>query len=276
MAKKPPVKTIKPTPEEYLGFQVQIKCTGADEVEIDQLQNFQGNLKKLSDESYERLKKSIMDLGFSFPVAAWKDRTKIFILDAHQRVDTLKRMRAEGFIVPKLPVVWVEAADKTEAAKKLLAATSQYGEIQVDALHSFMEEFKLGIHDVETSFKFPEVDFDSFKLTFYPEIAIVSEPQIDTSPYVQNTEVGVFAPAPKTPGFILSDVPPPTEEQWKGMPEYKQDDKMPHRTVLVHFVDKAGAAAFFERIGQKDTGITKTIWYPPQERMDTESKRYGN
>lgn len=278
MAKKPsPVRKIKPTPEEHLGFEVQIQCKGADTVEIDGLHNFQGNLKSLSEESYERLKKSIMELGFSFPVAAWKDRNKTFILDAHQRVEALKRMRQEGMKVPALPVIWVEAKDKTEAAKKLLAATSQYGEIQVDSLHTFMEEFKLQMADVEQAFKFPEVDFDSFKLAFYPEQAVVEAPEIDTSPYVQSPQVGsgVFIPPiPKVPGIILSDNPPAPETQWKGMPDFQMQDKTPARTVLVHFADKSDAKAFFDLIGQKDTGITKTVWFPAQERMDTESKRY--
>lgn len=70
-----------------------------------------------------------------------------------------------------------------------------------------------------------------------------------------------------------SEVDPAKE--WEGMPEYDQVDKTSFRHVIVHFTSDQDAKEFFKRIGQKDTGITKTVWFPPQERMDTESKRYG-
>lgn len=63
-------------------------------------------------------------------------------------------------------------------------------------------------------------------------------------------------------------------KEWAGMPEFNQGDKTSLRHVIVHFNAEADAAKFFELIGQKDTGATKSIWFPQQERMDTESKRY--
>lgn len=155
--------------DDNLGLAIEIKCQGSDIVELNELTEFQGKLKKLSEEAYQRLKQSIITLGFSFPIAAWKYRNKTMILDAHQRVAALKRMRQEGYMIPKLPIVLVEAKDPKEAARKVLAATSQYGEVQVDGLHSFMEEFKLSMPDLEDSFKFPEIDFDAFRHAFFDE-----------------------------------------------------------------------------------------------------------
>lgn len=65
-------------------------------------------------------------------------------------------------------------------------------------------------------------------------------------------------------------------EEWVGMPEFTQDDKTGKRHLIVHFETEQDCKDFFELIGQKDTGKTKTIWFPPQERMDTESKCYGD
>ena len=173
MAKKAsPVKITKPVnSDEHLGKAVKIKCKTSETASLDELVNFQGKLKRLPEESYARLKASILDLGFSFPVFVWKDRNKMMIIDAHQRVECLKRMRQEGYVIPKLPIVWIEAENKKEAAKMVLAATSQYGEVQVDGLHSFMEEFKLEMPDLEETFKFPEIDFDSFRMTYFREEA---------------------------------------------------------------------------------------------------------
>ena len=167
--KKTKVKQVKVSnTDDHLGKEIKIACTGADLIELHDLTDFQGKLKVLSDESYEKLKKSILDLGFSFPVAAWKYRNKTFILDAHQRVKTLKKMREEGYFVPKLPVVWIEATDRHEAAKKLLAVTSQFGEVTPDGLFGFMEEFGLKSEDLE-DLKFPEIDFDIFCESYFKE-----------------------------------------------------------------------------------------------------------
>lgn len=63
-------------------------------------------------------------------------------------------------------------------------------------------------------------------------------------------------------------------KEWVGMPEFNQGDKTSFRHVIVHFEKAEHVALFFELIQQKDTGETKSIWFPPQERMDTEAKRY--
>jgi len=65
------------------------------------------------------------------------------------------------------------------------------------------------------------------------------------------------------------------EEEWKDMPEYDQKDKKSFRHIIVHFENNDDVAEFFSIIGQSHTDKTKSIWFPEQEKMDTESKRYG-
>ena len=64
------------------------------------------------------------------------------------------------------------------------------------------------------------------------------------------------------------------EEEWTDMPEFNQPDNMSYRHVIVHFETPDDAKEFFSIISRSDTGKTKTIWFPEQETMDTESKRY--
>ena len=64
------------------------------------------------------------------------------------------------------------------------------------------------------------------------------------------------------------------QAEWDNMPEYDNDDKTAFRSVIVHFENNDDAAEFFSLIGQGHTDKTKSIWYPEQENMDTESKRY--
>jgi len=65
------------------------------------------------------------------------------------------------------------------------------------------------------------------------------------------------------------------DEEWEGMPEFEQDDKTSFRHVIVHFENNDDLTEFFSIIGQNHTDKTKSIWFPEQENMDTESKRYG-
>jgi len=65
------------------------------------------------------------------------------------------------------------------------------------------------------------------------------------------------------------------EAEWEGMPEFDQGDKTSFRHVIVHFENNDDVAEFFSIIGQSHTDQTNSIWFPEQENMDTEAKRYG-
>jgi len=64
-------------------------------------------------------------------------------------------------------------------------------------------------------------------------------------------------------------------EEWKDMPEFDLEDKQGYRHVIVHFKNRENVEKFFETIGQKDTGKTKSVWFPEEPDMDTEAKRYA-
>ena len=221
---------------------VAIRCTGTDLIPMEELKPFQGKLKKLSELAYQELKKSILDLGFSFPVAAWKENGKAFILDAHQRIVTLKRMQKEGYVVPPVPVIWVEATDRREAARKLLAATSQFGEILPDTLYAYMKEMDISMADLDGMVRFPEIDLPSFELTFFPK-----------------TEIVQFE----------------AKKQWKGMPEFENPGAEPFRSLIVHFYDEQGFNEFLEKTGMQVTEKTKFTWYPEFIKEVAMDKRYG-
>lgn len=64
------------------------------------------------------------------------------------------------------------------------------------------------------------------------------------------------------------------EDEWDGMPEFDQQDKTSFRHIIVHFINNDDVEEFFKLIGQNCTEKTKSIWFPPQEQMETEAKRY--
>lgn len=126
------------------GNTIKITCSGAQTVPLDDLLEFQGNLKDLTADNYEKLKNSIYKYGFSFPVFFWIDNAgSKWVLDAHQRLRVLKKMREEGFIVPDLPADPIHAGSVKEAKEKLLLLNSQYGKMTQEGFDEFTADINL-------------------------------------------------------------------------------------------------------------------------------------
>ena len=103
------------------------------------LKDFQGNLKDLTEKHYNKLKKSI-GKQFDFPFFVWKDaENNHWIFDGHQRHRVLSKELATPY---QLPCVFIDAKDKKEAKKKLLALNSQYGTMTKEGFDEFTFDFE--------------------------------------------------------------------------------------------------------------------------------------
>lgn len=159
---------------------IRITCTGAGALEIDDLVPLQGTLKSLSTEDYQKLRKLILELGFTHPVAVWKSGGKFYMLDGHQRVGVIRKMVAEeGFACPPLPVVHVDAENLTEAKRKLLAMSSQFGRIEGDGLYNFLQDIHFEAPEILTDFRLADFSARDFLDEFFVDPA----PVRDGSPY---------------------------------------------------------------------------------------------
>lgn len=116
---------------------IQIKCKGADTLPIDRILEFQNDLKTLSKDNEKKLRNSILKFGFIAPFFVWDDKGDWKLLDGHQRLKTLLKMREEGYDIPMLPVDYIETDSEEDAKRKLLHITSQYGEFTVDGFENF-------------------------------------------------------------------------------------------------------------------------------------------
>ena len=131
---------------------------------------FQGELKSLSKENYKKLKKEIVETGFSYPIHVWEDKGKYYLIDGHQRTRAIIQMQVEGYYVPeKLPCVSVHAKDYKEAKRRVLQGVSQYGKIEEDGLYEFMHDADFSIDEVKDSFDIPNVDLPNFESNFFTE-----------------------------------------------------------------------------------------------------------
>ena len=142
---------------------LKIACQGAAVVQLDQLKEFQGELKTLNKDAFEMLKKELVQTGFAFPFHVWRgpDGARNLI-GGHQRKRVLQAMQEEGWVIPPLPVVWVEAADLKEAKRRVLQDVSQYGKSEGQGLYQFVHHFQLDVEDLASSFRLPEIRLPEF------------------------------------------------------------------------------------------------------------------
>jgi len=129
-------------------MKVEIACKGADLKDIEELSEFQGSIKSLSAENFEKLKRTILENGFSAPMFVWQSEKRNWIIDGHQRLRVLGRLRDEGVHVPPIPIVYIEAETRKEAKRKLLSIASQYGVFDVQSLDFFIADDDLEIAEL--------------------------------------------------------------------------------------------------------------------------------
>jgi DNA modification methylase len=126
---------------------ISIKCDTKDTLNIAEMTELQGNLKARNDVDYDKIKLSIIKYGFSFPFFVWKS-DKNYILDGHGRFETLCRMQKDGYLIPDVPVVFVEAKDLKEAKQKLLRLNSQYGKMTKESVLEFADDIDLNFDEI--------------------------------------------------------------------------------------------------------------------------------
>lgn len=143
--------------------QIEVTCAVKERMALSDIKPLQGSLKVLSKENLEKIKKSIKKHGFSFPFFVWEnpEDAQIYCLDGHQRINALKDLKKEGYSIPQLPIVFVEAENIDKAKTKLLAVASQYGKFNEKGFLEFLD-FNLSPEDLVSTFEIPEFDIVDF------------------------------------------------------------------------------------------------------------------
>lgn len=82
------------------------------------------------------------------------------------------------------------------------------------------------------------------------------------------------APVTDKDQFLLFEADEWWRKEWRGMPEFIQEDLSPRKSIYVHFADTQDMLAFAELVGQTITSQTQSIWYPKAEIWTFAEKRY--
>lgn len=119
---------------------IEIKCQGASYLNLDDLMDFQGGLKKVTTKNLEKLKSNILKNGFIAPIFIWPHNGEYNLMDGHGRCNALRSLRDEGWEIPPLPVDFIDAETEQQARQMLLSISSQFGEFDNTELLSWIDQ----------------------------------------------------------------------------------------------------------------------------------------
>lgn len=171
-------------------MEVRVECTGAESLSIDNISEFQGNLKDLPEANYQKLKNAIETLGFSSPIHIWRGSEENYILDGHQRLRALTKMREEGYEIPDIPIVWVDAADLKTAKKKVLSLTSQFGKLSDKSVAKFIADSGLNPVEVKEFSLLMDVDINKVIESLLPKDEEDKEEKAPAPPRIPKSKTG--------------------------------------------------------------------------------------
>ena len=140
--------------------EITVKCQTADRLPWGEILPLQGNLKSRTDTQIKKLCNVIIKKGWRFPLFVWKNGSKNFTLDGHGRLLACAELEKQGYAIPPLPVVYVEAKDKNEAKELILECLSRYGDITQEGYEEFSEGLTIEFSDLSI----PEIHFEEMKV----------------------------------------------------------------------------------------------------------------
>ena len=133
---------------EQISKPIEINCEAAETLQLADMTEFQGELKTRTDDDYDKIFTSIRKHGIAFPFFVWKCGDSNYILDGHGRYESLCRAAGKGYIIPELPVVYIDADNEVAAKNLLLRLNSRFGTITIDGVRSFIDGADIDLETV--------------------------------------------------------------------------------------------------------------------------------
>jgi hypothetical protein len=116
-------------------------------------------LKEKKNRDVGDLKASILAMGFTIPFFVWEKGK--YIADGAGRHLALELLEYEGYEIPDLPYVPLEAKNRAEAKRLVLAISSQYGLVTPGSIGEFtfdLKEIDISFINVE-GYNLEEIDW---------------------------------------------------------------------------------------------------------------------
>jgi hypothetical protein len=119
--------------------EIRVTCKVADTLPYDQIEPLQGILKKRTEEQLDKICRSIIKHGWAFPEFIWKHEEHNYCIDGHGRQEAIPILVEKGYAIPLIPVVYIEAKDRSEAKELLLKCISKYGTVTEEGFAAFLD-----------------------------------------------------------------------------------------------------------------------------------------
>ena len=123
---------------------IRIKCTTGITMSLDDMNWFPSKLKKHSDLEIQRIRDSIIEDGFLFPIAIGKVGNKNYIIDGECTYNALQQLKYEGFEIPGIPIYYVRCNEET-IKKMILIGTSTNHCVTETSLKEFVKGTDLNL-----------------------------------------------------------------------------------------------------------------------------------
>lgn len=153
---------------------LKISCECNDTLKLEEMTEFQGNLKARSDDDVDKIIKSIKKYGFSFPFFVWKHDGINHCLDGHGRLLALHKLDELGYLIPPLPVVYIDCKDEQSARDLLLRLNSHYGTMTKESVLEFIGDYEIEVSMLELPSGTIDFNSDEGKPDF-PEMEVQAE-----------------------------------------------------------------------------------------------------
>ena len=146
--------------------EIKVRCSGSANVDLDELIEFQGAFKGVSEADLAKLKLQLTKQGIAAASTVWKRTIKgkevLSLLDGTQRKTALLSLRTEGWTIPKIPVNFTQCKDEAEARRTVMALASTYGHVEGGELLDFVGMAGLDVPHLADQFSFPDFDLKGF------------------------------------------------------------------------------------------------------------------
>lgn len=140
------------------------------------------NNLKAKDRDVTNLKNAIVKNGWSFPVFVWYGHNYV-IIDGAGRRKAVEELLKEGYTIPSIPYVEIEAKDLQEAKQKVLEVSSQFGNMTKGSILEFAGD------------DFDQIDWASVAIGFTSDDFLTEDDKDDETPV-----------APEQPQTELGDI----------------------------------------------------------------------
>ena len=159
----------------------EIKITGLDGLKtmpFEKFVDFQGKLKKpIEKAQLDKLKNSIIKHGIFVPKFVWFDDSgQAMTVDGHQTLSALRGLHEDGYAIPAIPFIEIDAHGAKDAAEKLLQINSRYAEIDsegfVDWMTDYLDFEMPDIKEMIENIQIPElkeIEFNDFNFDDFDE-----------------------------------------------------------------------------------------------------------